>query len=134
MIFIWRMPLNTVTPAQSRGAYVAGSALAGMRTVASVRRVQYSASLDASVGLLSLTIAKVRTSTIPGDSIDDFVVTHLEQAAIAGFADSVMPTVPRSAYFVAEFPFLFAVTDCDYGADDFMAGDAGERGAAKISH
>lgn len=42
---IWRMELNTVTPAQSMGAYVAASTSGGMWTAASERMVQYSASM-----------------------------------------------------------------------------------------
>ena len=41
--FIWRMLLKTVTPAQRRGEDSAGSMSSGILTVASVRRMQYSA-------------------------------------------------------------------------------------------
>jgi hypothetical protein len=37
--------------------------------------------------------------------------------------------MPWSADAVSDFPFLFAVPNCDDGADDFVAGDAGERGS-----
>ena len=41
-----RIELNTVTPAHNNGAAAAGSMSLGMRTAASVRRMQYSASYN----------------------------------------------------------------------------------------
>lgn len=42
----WRIPLKTVTPAQRRGAIATGSMYGGIRTAASERRRQYSASME----------------------------------------------------------------------------------------
>lgn len=45
-VFIRRMLLKTVTPAQRRGAVRAGSEVEGMLTMASVRRMAYSATVE----------------------------------------------------------------------------------------
>jgi len=42
----WRIPLKVVTPAQRRGAYSAALTSGGIRTAASERMVQYSASYE----------------------------------------------------------------------------------------
>lgn len=43
-MFIWRIELKQVTPAQRMGAYFAASTCSGIRTPASLRNLQYSAS------------------------------------------------------------------------------------------
>jgi hypothetical protein len=64
------------------------------------------------------------TSTIPRNTIDLPVVADLEKAAVARLANTVVPTVPWSTNLIADFPFLLAVANCNYAANDFMAGNA----------
>jgi hypothetical protein len=64
------------------------------------------------------------TSTIPRNTIDLPVVADLEKAAVARLANTVVPTVPWSTNLISDFPFLLAVANCNYAANDFMAGNA----------
>lgn len=101
-----------------------------MRTTASVRRVQYSASVERARQQPSLCSSAMNkksrelTSTIPRNTIDLPVVADLEKPAVARLADTVVPTVPWSANLISDFPFLLAVANCNYAANDFMTGNA----------
>jgi hypothetical protein len=98
-----------------------------MRTVASVRKVQYSASEEAqSASLINLKDWRELTSTVSRDAIYKFILTHLEQAAITRFANAVMGAVPWATHAVSDFPFLVAVAYCDDCTNNFVAGYAGE--------
>jgi hypothetical protein len=37
-----------------------------------------------------------------------------------------MPAVPWSANLISDCPFLLAISDSDYSANDFVAGSAGK--------
>jgi hypothetical protein len=65
------MLLKTVTPAQRRGANAAGSTSEGILTVASVSRMQYSATFLWSASSLSLKVWNDRrTSPVTGEAVD----------------------------------------------------------------
>lgn len=66
----WRIPLKTVTPAQRRGAIAAGSIYGGIRTAASERRRQYSASMKGGGG---------------GVNVDDLGILGIEIGLSGGF-------------------------------------------------
>lgn len=135
-----RIPLNTVTPAQRRGAYSAGSASAGMLTTASVRRVQYSASgitcqslcfhlqLRTVLSQLYVTKTGILTSSVPVHAVHNSCLAHLVQSLPAGFANPIVTTMPWSANLVSDFPFCLAIASRDDGANDFMTWDTRKRG------
>ena len=84
VMFIWRMLLKTVTPAQRRGAKAAGSTSEGMLTVASVRRRQYSATAYQSAFSVCLERREGRlTSAVTGDAVDLFLHAGLIKAPLA---------------------------------------------------
>ena len=78
------MLLKTVTPAQRRGAKAAGSTSEGMLTVASVRRMQYSATVFQSALSVHLDRREGRrTSAVTGDAVDLFFRAGLVEATLA---------------------------------------------------
>jgi hypothetical protein len=88
--------------------------------------VQYSASVTCQVSDHILEGPIGLTSTVSVDAIDDSIITHLVQAFVARPAESVVASMPASTYFVSDFPLLLVWTDCDDGADDFVAWDSRE--------
>ena len=85
--------LKTVTPAQSKGQYSAGSTSVGTETTASVRNVTYSAYPPSGFGDIQCHGSKFRQNPWPGedgpkkgltsgDAIDLFIITHLVQPAL----------------------------------------------------
>jgi hypothetical protein len=61
--------------------------------------------------------------SIPGDSINRFVLAHLEQPALAGDAGLVVAAVPGPSNAISKLPFLLCVWDGYDLPDDFVAGD-----------
>jgi len=115
-----------------------------MRTAASVRRVQYSASMWIDQPFIpTLTNRRSKknegekrgnklTPPIPTNPIDKLILTNLIQRPITRLTRPIMRAMPASAHTVSYFPFLLAVADRDNGADDFVPWDAREgRGVAK---
>jgi hypothetical protein len=68
----------------------------------------------------------IRTSPITRNPVDQLIITHLEKPAITRFACPIVRAMPGPADAVSDFPSLLAVAGRDDGADDFMAGGAGE--------
>lgn len=68
------------------------------------------------------------TSTIPINPVHNLILAHLEQSPIARLANTVVPTMPRPADLIADFPLLLVGTHSNNAADDFVTGDNGEVG------
>jgi hypothetical protein len=72
------------------------------------------------------------TSPIPSNPIHKLIITALKHTPVARLANPIVCSMPRAPNFIADFPFLLVFADSDNGADDFMAGNAGE-GCARVS-
>jgi hypothetical protein len=103
-----------------------------MRTAASLRRVQYSASDVASCQFTFLVLSvfakeKVKlTPAIPTHSIHKLILTHLEKSLVARPASPVVRAMPSSTHTISNFPLLLPIANCDYRSNNFMAWDSGE--------
>ena len=64
------------------------------------------------------------TSTIPTNSINEFILAHLEHSLVTRLAAPIMRTMPSSADTVSNLPLLLAIADCGYLSNDFMSRDA----------
>jgi hypothetical protein len=97
-----------------------------MRTAASLRREQYSASGSVRqfdlLNLSDFAKRKVKlTSTIPTNTIDSCIIAHLEHSLVARPASAVMSTMPPSTHSVSNLPLIFTVANCNYLSNDFMS-------------
>jgi hypothetical protein len=73
------------------------------------------------------------TSSIPVHAIDEFIITHLEQASVTTFTCPVVAAMPWSTHPVTLLPFLLSWTNSDNLANNFMAGDEREFGSESMS-
>lgn len=102
-VFMRRMLLKTVTPAQRRGAVRAGSEVEGMLTTASVRRMAYSATGGWVSGWILGGFwvdfgckGERRTASVAGDAVYGRVVAGLVEACLALLAGSYVEHEPVS--------------------------------------